>query len=119
MSLATRKQPAGSKPAPAKALRSRLRLSQAYFARLLPISVRSLASLEGGATPTDAVARRLTELRRLTNALAEVVKIESLGDWLRTPNRAFADQKPLEVIERGETDRIWAMIHFLRSGTSA
>jgi DNA-binding transcriptional regulator YiaG len=97
-------------------LRHRLHLSQAVFARLLPVSVRSLASLEGGSSPTDGVTRRLIELRRLTNALTEVMKRESLGKWLETPNEAFDGLKPLEVIERGESDRIWSMVYFLRSG---
>jgi len=97
-------------------LRHRLQLSQAVFARLLPVSVRSLASLEGGSSPTDVVTRRLVELRRLTNALTEVMKKESLRKWLETPNEAFDGLKPLEVIERGESDRIWSMIYFLRSG---
>jgi DNA-binding transcriptional regulator YiaG len=97
-------------------LRKRLELKQAMFARLLPVSVRSLATLEAGVPPTEAVARRLTELRRLTNALAEVMKKESLGRWLQTPNEAFDGLKPLEVIDRGESDRIWSMIYFLRSG---
>ena len=97
-------------------MRQRLQLSQALFARLLPVSLRSLASLEGGAAPSEPVSRRLTELQRLTNALTEVMKKESVGNWLQTPNPAFDELKPLEVIERGESDRIWAMIYFLRSG---
>ena len=79
-------------------------------------SLRSLASLESGASPTDVVARRLIEPRRLANALTEVMKKESLGKWLETPNEAFDGLKPLEVIERGESDRIWSMVYFLRSG---
>jgi DNA-binding transcriptional regulator YiaG len=97
-------------------LRKRLQLNQSVFARLLPVSVRSLATLESGAAPTEVVARRLIELQRLTNALSEVIKEESLGNWLQTPNEAFGGLKPLEVIDRGESDRIWSMIYFLRSG---
>ena len=104
------------KPGNAADLRRRLRLSQAVFARLLPVSVRTLATLESGSPPTEAVARRLTELLRLTTALDEVMNQESLGTWLQTPNTAFDGLKPLEVIDRGECDRIWAMIYFLRSG---
>jgi DNA-binding transcriptional regulator YiaG len=107
------------KPSAALGLRRRLQLSQAVFARLLPVSVRSLATLEGGAAPTEAVARRLAELRRLTDALAEAMKEDSLGAWLQTPNAAFDGLKPLEVIDRGEGDRIWAMLYFLRSGVPA
>jgi hypothetical protein len=58
----------------------------------------------------------LIELQRLTNALAKVIKKESIGTWLQTPNNAFEGHKPLKVIDRGESDRIWSMIYFLRSG---
>src|SRR5262249_20063418 len=109
---------AGTSPRPGLAveLRKRLQLSQPVFARLLPVSVRSLATWESGTAPTEAAARRLTELLRLTNALGEVIKKEALWKWLQSPNEAFAGLKPLEVIERGEIDRIWSMIYFLRSG---
>jgi hypothetical protein len=36
--------------------------------------------------------------------------------WLETPNEAFDGSTPLQVIERGESDRLWRMIYFLRSG---
>ena len=98
-------------------IRKRLQLNQGVFARLLPVSVRSLATVESGAEPSEVVARRLCELRRLTDALTEVIRQESLGKWLQTPNEAFDGLKPLEVIERGESHRIWSMIYFLRSGT--
>jgi DNA-binding transcriptional regulator YiaG len=107
------------KPATVLDLRRRLQLNQTVFARLLPVSVRSLATLESGHPPTDVVARRLVELRRLTNALAEVIKQDSLGKWLQTPNGAFDGLKPIEVIDRGESDRIWSMIYFLRSGVAS
>jgi DNA-binding transcriptional regulator YiaG len=97
-------------------LRKRLQLNQAVFARLLPVSVRSLATLESGTAPTEAVARRLIELKRLADALTEVMKKGALGPWLQTPNEAFGGLKPLEIIDRGESDRIWTMIYFLRSG---
>jgi DNA-binding transcriptional regulator YiaG len=104
------------KPGIALALRNRLQLNQTVFAQLIPLSVRSLATLEKGTPPTEVVARKLNELKRLVNALSEVIKKDSLGTWLQTPNEAFGGLKPLEVIDRGESDRIWSMIHFLRSG---
>ncbi len=78
----------------------------------------SVEQLEGGTAPTDSVARRLVELDRLTTALAEVIRVESLDRWLRTPNPAFDGLKPAEVIERGEGDRLWEMVYFLRSGVA-
>ena len=40
----------------------------------------------------------------------------ALGGCMATPNDAFNGLKPLEVMERGEVDRIWQMIFVLRSG---
>lgn len=108
--------PSAPKPNPVLRLRTRLNLKQAEFSRLFPFSVRSLATFEGGAQPSEGVRRRLVELERLTNALSEVIKPAAIGEWLKTPNGAFEGLKPLEVIERGESDRIWSMVYYLRSG---
>ncbi len=97
-------------------LRNRLNLTQPDFARMLGISIRSVAQLESGEAPKPPADRRLTEIERLTNALAEVIREESIGAWLKTSNEAFGGSKPLEVVERGESDRLWEMIYFLRSG---
>ena len=104
------------KPSPASSLRRVLGLSQPEFARLFPVSLRTLVTMESGAKMTEPQVRRLNELTRLTNALAEVIRKEYLGHWLKEPNSAFDGLKPVEVIERGEVDRIWSMIYFLRSG---
>jgi DNA-binding XRE family transcriptional regulator len=98
------------------ALRSKYKLNRDVFARMLPVSPRSLATIESGGKPNEAVRRRLTELRRIFEALSEVIEPETIGQWMTTPNDAFEGLKPLEVIERGEVDRIWQMIFLLRSG---
>ncbi len=98
------------------ALRSRLGLNRETFARLLPVSTRSLAAIEHGAPRNSVVSRRLTELDRIVQALREVINDEALGPWMVRPNQAFDGLKPIEVIERGEVDRIWQMVFLLRSG---
>ena len=40
----------------------------------------------------------------------------SVGEWLDTPNEAFSGLKPLDLIERGEVDRLWRMIFEVQSG---
>jgi hypothetical protein len=42
-----------------------------------------------------------------------------IGPWLKDPNPAFDGSTPLQVIERGETDRIWRMVYELESGEPA
>ena len=54
--------------------------------------------------------------RSLCEALGKVVKRESIGRWLETPNDAFDGSTPLQVIERGEADRLWRMIYRLEAG---
>ena len=98
-------------------LRSQLGLNQETFARLLPVSTRSLASIEQGRPPNGTVTRRLTEIARVVRGLREVVEEEAIGQWMLRPNQAFDGLKPIEVIERGEVDRIWQMVFLLRSGT--
>jgi hypothetical protein len=39
--------------------------------------------------------------------LAELVASETIPAWLDTPNPAFEGLKLLEVIERGEIERLW------------
>jgi hypothetical protein len=55
-------------------------------------------------------------LQRLQRALANDINEDYVGEWLQSPNEAFSGPTPLEVIERGETDRIWRMIYQLESG---
>lgn len=98
-------------------LRARLGMNRETFARLVPMSTRNLANVEAGKSPSPNVLRQLQELRRVVDALAEVIHNDAIGPWLEQPNLAFEGLKPMEVIERGEVDRIWQMIYYLRSGT--
>jgi hypothetical protein len=62
--------------------------------------------------PVSPSARlKLTEADRLAVALGQIMPPGSVGDWLRTPNPAFEGQTPMQVMERGESDRLWRMIH--------
>ena len=97
-------------------IRARLGLNRETFARMVPMSTRNLASIESGKQASPTILRRLEELRRVIKALSEVMKKEAVGSWLKRPNDAFDGLKPIEVIERGEIDRIWSMIFQLRSG---
>jgi uncharacterized protein (DUF2384 family) len=72
--------------------------------------------LERGVAPTPTVQRSITEVNRLSRELAAVVKGETLGAWMDRPNKAFGNRRPIQVIEDGEIDLLWAMIHDLKSG---
>jgi hypothetical protein len=58
----------------------------------------------------------MAELKRIFQALDKFLSARAIGPWLKEPNPAFDGSTPLQVIERGETDRIWRMIYELESG---
>jgi hypothetical protein len=98
---------------PAAQLRNAYGLDRKLFSRLTGLSERAIASgrmEKRGGTPRRA---RVTEIQRLQQALARVMNVEFVRPWLRTPNPAFNDLRPIELIERGEIDRIWRMIRML------
>jgi transcriptional regulator with XRE-family HTH domain len=118
------KRPAGARAADAAApgnlvgdVRGAFGLSRRVFARLTGYSERAIAAWEGGKELGEASRQRMLETRRLEKALARAMKPARAAAWLEEPNRAFRGFKPLEVIERGEIDRIWRMLFELESGT--
>jgi hypothetical protein len=53
----------------------------------------------------------MTEIHRLRQALKELLPTEHVSTWLAEPNEALDGFKPLEIVERGETDRLWRLIY--------
>ena len=97
-------------------LRQVFGLNRKLFSRLTGYSERAIAKWESGQELSEASRQRMIELQRLQRDLARVMKADFIGVWLRTPNEAFEGLKPIEVVERGEVDRIWRMIYELESG---
>lgn len=87
--------------------------------RLTGYSQRAVDKWAGGDEPGPAAKKQLRELGRLFDALAELMEDDYVGEWLKTPNNAFDGSTPIQVIERGEGDRIWQMIFRLETGAPA
>jgi DNA-binding transcriptional regulator YiaG len=99
-------------------LRVALAMPRSKFARLVGRTDRAVLDWESGkASPQGLSRQRVRELERLTEALGALFAGEALGEWFDTPNPAFGGLKPIEVIERGESDRLWQMVFELRAGT--
>lgn len=94
-------------------------LSLRLFSRLTGFSERAIAGWEAGEPVSESARRRLLETDRFRERLAQVVKANAIPAWLETPNAAFDGLKPVEVIERGEIDRLWSMIFYLESGVAS
>ena len=94
-------------------------LKREELGRMTGFSLRALAEWSSGKLPSQPAKRRLQEVRRLLDALSGLVKPEVIPKWLHNPNNAFEGMTPLQVIELGEIDRLWAMIHELGSDQPA
>lgn len=98
-------------------LRDDFGVKQHLLVRLSGYSSRSIVSWSTGTKATRPANIKFTELNRLFEALAELTQSrDEITTWLQEPNDAFDGSTPLQVIERGESDRLWRMIYFLRSG---
>jgi len=92
-------------------------LTQPVVVRMTGYSPRSVASWSKGVKATEPARRKFTELVRLFDALADLMENpKEVAEWLQEPNSAFDGSTPLQVIERGEADRLWRMIYTLESG---
>ena len=94
------------------------KLRREELGRLTGFSLRALAEWAGGKLPSQPAKRRLHEVRRLLDMLAKIVKPARIPAWLHQPNQGFDGLTPLQVIELGEIDRLWAMVHDLGSGSA-
>ncbi len=104
-------------PIAVKVLRKELGLNRKQFARLTAASERAVADWEKDQPISSVLQKGLRESQRLCRALMTIMKPEYVGEWLDTPNDAFSGLKPLDLIERGEVDRLWQMIFEVQSGT--
>ncbi len=98
-------------------LRTDYGLTQALIVRLSGYSPRAIANWEAGSKATEPAARKFTELQRLFEAITALTQDpREVVHWMQEPNPAFDGSTPLQVIERGESDRLWRMIYQLESG---
>lgn len=97
-------------------IRKGLGVTREVFARMTGFSPRAIAGWENGRTIGGPGLRRLKEMDRLRAALAEVMQPEFIPQWLTTPSQYLGELKPVEVLERGEMDRLWRAVLLLGSG---
>lgn len=94
-------------------------LNRGTFARLANFSERTLATYEKHQQLPATVRPQVNEALRLVKALLEIIPAGELAAWLQTPNPGFGGQKPWTLIQKGERDVIWQMIHQTRQGAFA
>lgn len=113
--------PTGQATCPASAqlvadIRSSLGVTRELFARLTGFSVRAITGWEAGRPIREAGLRRVKEMGRLRATLAEGMREEFIPQWLEAPCEGLGGLKPVEVLERGEADRLWRVALLIGSG---
>jgi transcriptional regulator with XRE-family HTH domain len=91
-------------------------LTRKQFARMTGFSERALSGWERGGPMSEPAVRKMREVDRLRKALAAVMRPQYIAEWLQDPNDEFQGERPIEVIERGGTDRIYRFIYYLEYG---
>lgn len=66
--------------------------------------------LNGRSAPTGTRAARLIELAEVTDRLRRVMQPEYIPVWLNRPLEALDDDKPVELLARGEYRRVAKLI---------
>lgn len=90
------------------------RLSDSDIARATGAAASTVrAWLAGTRGPTGQRAERLVELSALVERLTRVMDPSYIAVWLRKPVPALDDDKPLEVIGRGEYRRVARIVSAL------
>jgi DNA-binding transcriptional regulator YiaG len=97
-------------------VRSGLGVTRELFARLTGFSVRAITGWEAGRPISEPGLRRVKEMERLRATLAEGLREEFISQWLVTPCEGLGGLKPVEVLERGEADRLWRVVLLIGSG---
>jgi hypothetical protein len=88
------------------------------LAKALSVSRRSISGWLSGQEPERINQVRIKEFGRLVAELRGIIKPEKLKTWWSQPVENFGGSTPLQVLERGETDRLWRMIWEIREGNS-
>ncbi len=93
-------------------IRVAFRLSRERLARLIGVSAKTIERWE--ARPTrparDETRERMAQLREIAELGATVYSRERLADFLTAPLAEFDGRTALQLIERGEADRVLAAL---------
>lgn len=101
---------------PVREITGRFGVRQETLSRMTGFSPRAVAEWARGKEPSAPARKVITEMDRLLDALARLMQPKEVGQWLKQPNPAFDGSTPVQVIERGQLDRIWRMLYYAESG---
>src|SRR6185503_1694770 len=97
-------------------LRAALGWSRNQLAYVMNASDRAIVNWEQGDPISPVYAAKLREMQSIYNELKQLMKPEEIGSWLLAELEEFEGRAPADLINKGETGRLWASLFYLRSG---
>lgn len=95
-------------------------VDQPDIARVAGTSSRSVARWRAeAALPRRMTEERLLELKAVVDLLRTVLRDEPARMWIRSPNPMLSYEKPLDLVERGDFQRVVGAILALAEGVTA
>lgn len=95
--------------------RARLGLTQEQMASALNVTTRTLQNWESN-IGTSQIERRTRDLWELLELMDDYVVAKEEANWLKTPNSAFRNRKPIELIIEGKLRDLIVEFQRLREG---
>lgn len=99
-------------PVQPRDLREAFRLSRERLARLIGVSAKTVERWEANPTQParDEIRARMAQLREIADLGAAVYTREGLADFMVAPLSEYAGLTPLQLIERGEAEKVLAAL---------
>jgi transcriptional regulator with XRE-family HTH domain len=99
-------------PVQPRDLREAFHLSRERLARLIGVSAKTVERWEAKPTQParDEIRARMAQLREIAELGAAVYTRERLADFMVAPLAEFEGLTPLQLIERGQAERVLAAL---------
>ena len=97
-------------------IREEAKLSRNDVARILGTTSRTVFRWARGNTPRGESRERLLELAAVVDQLSKVMRPEAASAWLFEPNPLLDMQRPVDLVGRGDYQRVCAAITAIAEG---
>ncbi len=96
-------------------VRESMGLSVEEFSRVTRYPVETIARWETGHPMSEQARGKYEEIQRLGEALSRIARLEGIAKWLGAPSALLEGKTPFEVLERGESERVWRVVRQIES----
>ncbi|MDP9336198.1 MAG: DUF2384 domain-containing protein [Actinomycetota bacterium] len=103
-------------PARIADIKSRARLNEREIADALAVSSQTLWRWKRGSAPPTDQREKLLDLHWITERLSTVFEPEDVNLWLYERHPRLGNQRPVDLIRRGEVEPVVELVDQLSTG---